>query len=128
RINLLGAVTATAVATFDRLAVDGGQLSFRVADFKLLLKTHWLIFPIRLSSGGLEKALNNGIVPIGNVVSGFVISLPACLWTGIEKFKADYFACNDPGQRIGALSYEPWSLGRREVELFTNILQAQLRR
>ena len=99
-------------ALFDRFRVENGVLKFRVADFKVKIHfTRFLFFPIRLSSGQLEQQLNKGSVPIANLL-GVTVSLPdsqykpPCVDTHWDKMKADYGSCNDPGQRIGFLSFE----------------------
>ncbi len=96
-----------AKALFDRFQVDPSQgFRFRVADFKVLVKTRWFVIPIRLSSGGLEQTLNGGTVPIANLKQEFGYSVPECVDTKWDKMKARRGSCNDPGQKIGWLSYE----------------------
>jgi hypothetical protein len=109
-----GAINSvTGRVLFDRLRNDNGTLDFRVADFNVKIKFwRFLVFRIRLSSGQLEQQLNGGSIPFATVPPQEVVSLPddqyspPCVNTGWDKMKADYRACNDPGQRIGWLSFE----------------------
>lgn len=109
-----GAINSvTGRVLFDRLRNDNGTLKFRVADFNVKIKFwRFLVFRIRLSSGQLEQQLNGGSIPFATVPPQEVVSLPddhyspPCVNTGWDKMKADYRACNDPGQRIGWLSFE----------------------
>src|ERR1700678_1869474 len=97
----------------DRLQLQNQVLHFRVADFKIKIKVaRFIIFPIRLSSGQLEDQLNHGSLVLANVPFPIQVSLPdpqfspPCVNTNWDKMKADYRLCNDPGQRIGYLSFE----------------------
>lgn len=105
--------SVTGRVLFDRLQNDNGTLKFRVADFNVRIKVwRFLVFRIRLSSGQLEQQLNGGEIPFATVPPSEVISLPddhlspPCVDTKWDKMKADYHLCNDPGQRIGWLSFE----------------------
>src|SRR5258708_17377923 len=122
-------LVATATAIFDRLSTAGGSLKFRVADFKVELRDKCFLIPIRLSSGELEQSLNGGSITLATVNHSFTFGLPDCIDTGYEKFKADYFACGDPDQKIGTLSFEKgYGTGHQSVTLYLNDLNAQLRR
>lgn len=83
----------TARVLLDRITADGGVLKFRVADFRIKISTWFLFIPIKLSSGQLEKSLNNGQIPLtGNI--NFEIDLPICVYTGFNKFMSPPNTCN----------------------------------
>lgn len=105
----------SANATFDRFGFDWNAkaIGFRVSDFGLKIKTSWFIFPIRLSAGQLEEALNHGMIDVAQLTKSFDVGLGPCLYTGYDKFKSSATSYCDPnhptfqGQVIGSLSYEP---------------------
>jgi hypothetical protein len=107
----------TAAARFDRFRydIDANAVRFNVSDFGLKIKTWWFVFPIRLSAGQLEEALNHGIIDVAQVAKPFDLGLERCINTGYEKFKSAAAAsCNEsyPNvQLIGYLSYEPQGEG-----------------
>src|SRR4029077_20719213 len=71
-----------AVVLLDRIDAGGGILYFRVADFRVFIRAGCFIFPIKLSSGQLQQALNGGQIPLtGNM--NFRIDLPVCIWTNV---------------------------------------------
>jgi hypothetical protein len=107
---------------FDNLQNEDGMLHFRVADFRVRVKVNrFLVIRIRLSSGDLEKQLNGGIIPIAKTPQSIALSLPddhfdpPCVYTGWDKLKADYRACNDADQRIGYLSFERRGSGKARL-------------
>jgi hypothetical protein len=91
---------------FDRLRLEGSSLKFRVADFGLDLKTRLFVLPIRLSSGQLEQTLNGGEISLATLTTDFPIALPACQWTGYEKFKSRANSSCGVPQIIGDLSLD----------------------
>jgi hypothetical protein len=77
----------------DRIQATNGKLNFRVADFRIKIRTWFFIFPIKLSSGQLQQALNNGQIPLtGNV--NLPLSLPNCINTNFDKFISTPGTCN----------------------------------
>jgi hypothetical protein len=59
----------TGRVAIDRLRSDGGSFAFRIADFKLRLKTTPFVMPITLSSGNLEGALNHGRIDLTGIAA-----------------------------------------------------------
>jgi len=98
--------SVTASVLFDRFMLDNEVLKFRVADFRLKIRTSWFVFPITLSSGDLENNLNGGTVPLAGFKNRFSIDLPNCvkpnsdiLWSAVGK-------CTDIcPQRKGCMSF-----------------------
>lgn len=85
--------SVTASMMFDRFALDEGNLKFRVADFRIKVKTRWFVFPIVLSSGALEDSLNHGSIPIATMTNDVNITLPDCVPTNTDILWARAGAC-----------------------------------
>lgn len=98
-------------ARFDQFGYDPATSSFRfrVSYFGVDLQVRKALVPIKLSAGGLEKALNGGVIRLATIDLRVPMELPPCIWIGYEKFKSRNNFCQEygPGQVIGALSYEP---------------------
>lgn len=91
----------TGSITFDNIRYEKDAVRFRVADFRLLIRTTHFLIPVRLPSAALERALNRGNIPLtGPPEVSF--GLPRCLYTGYEKFKSPKGVCA-PEQLIGYL-------------------------
>lgn len=89
-----GAVkSVTASMMFDRFMFDQGNVKFRVADFRIKVKTNWFVFPIVLSSGALEDSINHGTIPIATMSNTFSVALPDCVFTGTDILWARNGAC-----------------------------------
>ena len=89
--------------TIDNVRYEVDAVKFRVADFRINLKTSHFLFPIRLSSGALERGLNNGTIPLTEATKA-QIELPKCLFTAYDKFKSPAGVCAQP-QLIGWLGH-----------------------
>jgi hypothetical protein len=114
---------------FDRFRLEGNKIGFRVADFRVLVKSRWLIFPIGLSSGALEATLNGGTIDVGGIQEQ-VVELPKCIPNAGEKFISTPGACGEPpeyngligrlghlaGNRLVHFSFDPSTLGVRSQE------------
>jgi hypothetical protein len=89
----------SAVLVLDRLDAAGGELVFRVAEFKVELKTRSFLIPIKLSSGALEASLNHGSLKFGDVPDHVSGRVPECFEVG-EFFNSRDGACGAPaGQK-----------------------------
>lgn len=95
--------SVTARALLDRIDLENGILSFHVADFRILIRSHFVVFPIRLKSKDLQHALNNGEIPL-MPIPPTVIALPVCVYTGYEKTVSPPNTCN-PQPLIGYMGY-----------------------
>jgi hypothetical protein len=97
--------SVTASILFDRFVLQDEEIKFRVADFRLKIKALWFVFPITLSSGGLEEQLNHGLVPVAGVRSQYSIDLPTCVKTP-DMLWAPVGECNALcPQRKGCLGF-----------------------
>jgi len=85
----------TASILFDRFVLDDELLKFRVADFRLKIRTKWLAFPITLSSGQLQDSLNGGTVPLAGFKNSFSIDLPSCVKTNADILLCQAGKCTD---------------------------------
>jgi hypothetical protein len=96
----------TASILFDRFMLGDQVLKFRVADFRLKIRTKWFVFPITLSSGQLEDSLNGGTVPLAGFKNRFSIDLPSCVKPNSDILWAAAGKCTDIcPQRKGCMSF-----------------------
>lgn len=101
--RILKSVTASVL--FDRFTLGDEQLNFRVADFRLKIRTRWFVFPVTLSSGQLQENLDGGVLPLAGIKSKFSIDLPPCVKTNTDSLWSAQGTCtNLCPQRKGCLS------------------------
>ncbi len=114
---VLGSVRGRIV--FDRLSIADGTMTFRVADFRVLLKK-WVLIPLTLSSDQLQHSLNHGAVTIARP-AGWAMGLPESVAglparfqdTGLVPGHLGYVE----GNRVIHLTVDPKTMGLRLRDL-----------
>lgn len=103
--------SVTGRVVIDRLRVESGSLAFRVSDFRVALRTAPFVIPIKLSSGGLEKTLNNGRIDVSKLaaVGG---DAPNCI-----KMDDETFLLWDNTGCPSVWRYMVWERNNRHVDL-----------
>ena len=96
-------IPTSASAKVGPLRFEDAAFKLPVTDFAIRVAPRFLT----LRGVNISKALKDLVSPNALALASIGdMTIPDCLYTGQEKFKARRFMCGDPGQKIGWLSLE----------------------